>query len=172
MGRVRPTLRGLRSLGRLFVLGAALATLAACLGPEAEMRELVINYNDSLSEAYLKADAGALRDLVSPEYYERINAYLQRLGKTRWFMRTEVVHIDFIAIEQAGQGRATVRTLEKWRQHYADPTTGAAVSDAVFFDYTGEYVLLRHGGRWVIDWVESQRADRRLVSPGSGVVRR
>ncbi len=128
--------------------------LLSCSGEKQEVKNLVITYNKVKAEAYLKPRAHLMENFTSEKEFRQIDTYISYLYKTNRILKAEMKKIDFEEIKIEGEKAAAV-TKERWVYAYLEPVNRNPISEEYDVIYANKYSLIRKGGRWVVDSLES-----------------
>ncbi|RJQ47623.1 MAG: hypothetical protein C4538_04965 [Nitrospiraceae bacterium] len=143
----------------LIVVGASLlAIYIFSEGKKREVKNIVITYNDVLRKAHLEMNASLLSRLTSEKQLKKVDSYIAFNLKNGRIIDGELRDLQFqdIIIQE---NSAIVVTIERWGWVYMDPGSKKPVSEMFDDVYGNTYSLVRTGGHWVVDDIDSNVID-------------
>ena len=128
-----------------------------CTGPELEIENTVRAYNRKYTEALAGAGEGVMEFFVTPRQRRRIGSSIVSIRKDKRLLVTELTFLEFDGITVSeGATEASVRTRERWDNHFIDMRTGKRLTNREVSAFQSVYHLVRMDGRWVVDRIESR----------------
>ncbi len=152
----------LRPLGPVRVVPVPVAALAllcsilsvSCRAPDRDhARQLVLRYNEVVSEAYRRADVKLLDPVVGPNEGKKLTGLIGVRLDFGLTLDSKLLSLDVTGVEQSKDGMR-VRTREQWRYCDRRIGTGEQVGEAAIDSYEMLYVLKRLNKAWVVDEIQ------------------
>lgn len=154
MNVLRNLLGGIILLGSCYLL---VLILQGCTGSELELENTVRAYNRKYSEALAGEGESVMEFFVTPRQKKRIGSLIVSIRKDKRLLVTELTFIEFEGTSVSeGANEASVRTRERWENHFIDLRTRKRLTDTEESSYRSIYHMVRMDGRWVVDRIESR----------------
>lgn len=146
-GRIVPT--PALALAALCVAGSV-----SCRAPDRDhARQLVLRYNEVVSEAYRQADAKLLDQVVGPNEGKKLTGLIGVRLDFGLTLDSELLSLDVTGVEQSKDGMR-VRTRERWKYCDRRIGTGEQIGEPSLDSYEMLYVLKRLNKAWVVDEIQ------------------
>jgi hypothetical protein len=134
---------------------------SAATGGTAESHNLIVRYNQLLSEGYKTTNMTKLQEVATPELAEKAYYHMAAIGEGKSRMVSELKKIDFVETDCSQQAKCRVVTRERWDFGYADIVTGARSNEVKDYIYDVQYLLENRQGRWIITEIAATGEERK-----------
>ncbi len=118
-----------------------------------EAGSFVQSYCSVLQNVYLKADMKILGQMATENELKRVFPTIQALTATDNIMKSEILEFK-LKKTTLEDGKATVRTSERWRFWWEDRKTGTITKPKVEESYKLNYHLVKDKSGWLVDSIE------------------
>jgi hypothetical protein len=135
--------------------------IAPASTPAEISRNMVLRYNQLLSEGYKTTDMTKLQEVATPELSEKAYYHMAAIGEGNSRLVSELKKIDFIETDCSIPEKWRVVTREKWDFAYADIKTGNRSNEVKDYIYDVQYLMGKRGGRWIITEITATGEERK-----------
>ncbi len=120
-------------------------------GSVIHMKELIKQYNNLLSEAYITMDLTELNKILTENHAVRLETRLTNVRKSQRRMESELKKIEFKDIVFPDDKSVIVSTKEVWDIRHIDLKTKKMIKEHKGYVYDLRYELAKKGDTWLID---------------------
>lgn len=137
------------------------AETSSSSSPAEASHNLIVRYNQLLSEGYKTTNMTRLQEVATPELAEKAYYHMAAIGEGKSRMVSELNKIDFVETDCSQPARCRVVTRERWDFGYADIVTGARSNEVKDYIYDVQYLLENRQGRWIITEITATGDERK-----------
>jgi uncharacterized protein YuzB (UPF0349 family) len=130
-----------------------------------QSHQLIIRYNQLLSEGYKAASMTKLQEVATTELAEKAYYHMAAIGEGKNRMVSELKKIDFIETDCSTTPKCRIVTKEVWDFAYADIITGARSNEVKDYVYDVSYLAENRQGRWLITEITATGEERKELPP-------
>lgn len=119
---------------------------------ETQARNLVVRYNEAVSEAYRKNDILLIDPVVGPNAPDgrRLTGLIGVHADMGIALDAHLESLEVAGVEE-GKGELRVHTREQWRYRDVQVATGAQVGEASVDRYEMLYLFRKQKGAWMVE---------------------
>lgn len=128
-----------------------------------ESHNLIVRYNQLLSEGYKTTNMTKLQEVATPELAEKAYYHMAAIGEGKSRMISELKKIDFKETDCSKPAICRVVTREWWDFGYADILTGQKSNKVKDYIYDVQYLLENRQGRWMITDITATGEERKEI---------
>jgi hypothetical protein len=129
--------------------------------PADQSRNLILRYNQLLSEGYKTINMTKLQEVATPELSEKAYYHMAAIGEGKSRMVSELKKINFVETDCSQAAKCRVVTKEWWDFAYADIQTGQRSDEVKDYIYDVQYLLENKQGRWVLTEITASGEERK-----------
>jgi hypothetical protein len=129
--------------------------------PADQSHNLVLRYNQLLSEGYKTINMTKLQEVATPELSEKAYYHMAAIGEGKSRMVSELKKLNFVETDCAQGSKCRVVTKEWWDFAYADIQTGQRTDEVKDYVYDVQYLMENRGGRWMLTEVTATGEERK-----------
>jgi hypothetical protein len=129
--------------------------------PSDQAHNMVLRYNQLLSEGYKTINMTKLQEVATQELAEKAYYHMSAIGEGKSRMVSELKKIDFVETDCSQPSKCRVVTREKWNFAYADIQTGTRSNEVKDYLYDVRYALENRQGRWTITEISATGEERK-----------
>jgi hypothetical protein len=122
---------------------------------------LIVRYNQLLSEGYKTTNMTKLQEVATPALAEKAYFHMAAIGEGKSRMVSELKKISFVETDCAKPAKCRVVTKEWWDFGYADILTGKRSNEVKDYIYDVQYLLENRQGRWIITEITATGEERK-----------
>lgn len=132
-----------------------LALVLASCGPSIrqEGRELVLRYNDAVSEAYRRGDVKLIDGVVGPNEGKKLAGLIGVRLDLGFTLDSRLLSLEVTGTERS-KNELRVRTKEQWRSRDLKIGSGEQVGEESLDAYEMMYVFKKAGKAWLVDEIQ------------------
>ena len=128
---------------------------------------LIVRYNQLLSEGYKTTNMTQLQEVATTELAEKAYYHMAAIQEGNSRMVSELKKISFVDTDCSVPAKCRVVTKELWDFGYADILTGKRSNEVKDYTYDVQYLLENRQGRWIITDISATGEERKEL-PGWG----
>jgi len=136
---------------------------ASFSAPSEQAHNLIVRYNQLLSEGYKTTNMTKLQEVTTPELAEKAYYHMAAIGEGKSRMVSELKKIDFLETDFSRPLQCRVVTREWWDFGYADILTGKRFNEVKDYIYDVQYLLENRQGRWLITEISATGEERKEI---------
>jgi len=129
--------------------------------PVEQAHNLIVRYNQLLSEGYKAINMTRLQEVTTPELAEKAYYHMAAIGEGKSRMVSELKKINFVETDCSQLTKCRVASKEWWDFGYADILTGKRSNEVKDYIYDVHYLLENRQGRWLITEITATGEERK-----------